>query len=244
MSISEYYIYKYWAGLLDGAGEIQVNHNRYRWLEYRIVIKLEANPENEELCFLLKKELKGFIDRDSKYLYWSEIKTSRIQKVLIPLLRRYPLVNTRIYLQFLFMLHCMSHQSVSLYLQERSYKYKIPLVYRSEEEISKSFYFAIWLSGYIEANGHFILREKSSKAVSFAIKTKNEYFLIAAIKMYFGFPNKIRELKGGFFEIEVSHKFYLTRVINQGVEFPFLGHKKLMFKKFEESVVSSYHCVF
>jgi cytochrome c oxidase subunit 1 len=244
MLYSDYYIYKYWVGLLDGAGEIQINHSRYRWLEYRIVIKLEANPENEELFLRIKKELKGFVDRDSKYIYWSEIKTSRIQKVLIPLIKRYPLLNTRIHLQFLFMLHCMSHRNVAIYLQDRPYKYKIPYVYRSEEEIYKVFYFATWLSGYIEAVGSFIFREKSSKAISFAIKEKDDYFLIAAIKLYFGFPNKIRQSKSGFFEIEVSHKFYLTRIINQGVEFPFLGYKKVMFKKFEESVVSSYHCVF
>jgi hypothetical protein len=245
MVFSEYYIYKYWVGLLDGAGEIQVNHWRYEYLQYRIVIRLKANIENQEMLLLIKKQIKGFVEKDPKnadYILWYEMGTRRIEKFLLPLLKRYPLINTKVYLQYLFLIHCMSHKSVSQYLQERPYKYNIPIVLRSEEEIFKAFYFPVWLAGYLEAVGLFILRDKSSKEVSFAVKEKNNYFLISSIRSYFGFPNKIRELKDDYFELEINNKYYLTRIINQGVEFPFLGHKKVLFKKFEECVMSSYHC--
>lgn len=244
MIISEFYIYKYWVGLLDGVGRIEVNHWRYQYLQYRIIIKLKNNIENENMLLLIKKQIKGFVEKDGDNVIWYEIGTRRIEKFLIPLLKRYPLLTTNLNLQLLFMMHCMSHKSVTKYLEERSYKYKIPFVYRSEEDIIKSFYFNVWLSGYIESVGCFILREKSSKAISFSIKQKNDYFLLLAIKLYFGFPNKIRHYREIYNELEVNNKNYLTRLVNQTVEFPLLGHKKVSFKKFEECVMLSYRCEF
>jgi hypothetical protein len=35
------YIKKFWVGLMDGDGSIQVNHWRSRYLQYRLVIKLK-----------------------------------------------------------------------------------------------------------------------------------------------------------------------------------------------------------
>lgn len=246
MTISEFYIYKYWVGLLDGAGEIEVNHWRYQYLQYRIIIRLKNNLENQNMLLLIKKQIKGFVEKDSKneYILWYEIGTRRIEKFLVPLLKRYPLLTTRLHLQFLFMLHCMSHKNVTQYLEERPYKYKIPIVYRSAEDISKFFYFNVWLSGYIESIGYFILRKESSKAISFLIKQKNDYFLILAIKLYFGFPNKIRQYKEIYYELEINNKNYLTRLVNQVEEFPLLGHKKVLFKEFEECVMLSYRCEF
>lgn len=246
ITLTEYYYYKYWVGLLDGCGEIQVNHWRYEFLQYRILIRLKYNKENEEMLNLLKKYVRGYVSRDPKnsnYILWYEIGTKKIQRNLLPLLKRYNPLTDRLYLQYLFLLHCMNHQSIPLYLQERSFKYMIPLINRSSEEINNSFYFSTWISGYLEAIGTFILRENSSKAISLLIKEKNEYNLLFAIKLYFGFPNKVRALRNGFFELEASNKFYLNRIVNQGVEFPFLGFKKLSFEKFEECVMSSYRCV-
>jgi hypothetical protein len=239
-NVNEYYILKYWIGLLDGSGSLEVSHWRYKFLQYKIQIKLELSAENEIFCAQLKKDLKGYSKRDSKYIYWYEIKTSRIKRVLFPLIQRYPLLNRNRHLEYLFMLHCMSHNRVDIYLLERSYKYHVPVIGRSPEEIYKSFYFPIWLSGYIEARGYFNFREKSTKIFTFSISEKDDFHLIEAIKLYFGFPNNIRLVKGKYFEIEVTSVWYLTRIINQGVEYPFLGEKRVTYDKFKKCVMSSF----
>jgi heme/copper-type cytochrome/quinol oxidase subunit 1 len=40
------YIKKFWVGLMDGDGSIQVNHWNKKYLQYRIVIKLKYNEYN------------------------------------------------------------------------------------------------------------------------------------------------------------------------------------------------------
>jgi len=43
------YIPKFWVGLMDGDGSIQVNHWRKKDLQYRLVIKLRHCSENVEM---------------------------------------------------------------------------------------------------------------------------------------------------------------------------------------------------
>jgi hypothetical protein len=43
------YIQKFWVGLMDGDGSIQVNHWRKKALQYRLVIKLRHCSENVEM---------------------------------------------------------------------------------------------------------------------------------------------------------------------------------------------------
>lgn len=43
------YIQKFWVGLMDGDGSIQVNHWRKITLQYRLVIKLRHCSENVEM---------------------------------------------------------------------------------------------------------------------------------------------------------------------------------------------------
>ena len=38
-----YYIHKFWVGLMDGNGNIQINHFRKKSLQYRLIIKLNYN---------------------------------------------------------------------------------------------------------------------------------------------------------------------------------------------------------
>ena len=53
------YIKKFWVGLMDGDGSIQVNHWRYQNLQYRLVIKLKYCSENILMLNLIEKQLGG-----------------------------------------------------------------------------------------------------------------------------------------------------------------------------------------
>lgn len=53
------YIKKFWVGLMDGDGSIQVNHWRKKCLQYRLVIKLKYCSENLFMLNLICKNIGG-----------------------------------------------------------------------------------------------------------------------------------------------------------------------------------------
>lgn len=60
------YITLFFLGLFEGKGSIQVNHFRYKNLEYRLIIKLKYNIENYNMLVLISKVLKGKVLIDKK----------------------------------------------------------------------------------------------------------------------------------------------------------------------------------
>jgi hypothetical protein len=48
-------------GLMDGNGSIQVNHWRFKILQYRLVIKLKYNYENVIMLNLIANFIGGFV---------------------------------------------------------------------------------------------------------------------------------------------------------------------------------------
>src|SRR5579871_5776796 len=53
------YIQKFWVGLMDGDGSIQVNHWRKKSLQYRLVIKLRYCIENMNMLNIIKDSIGG-----------------------------------------------------------------------------------------------------------------------------------------------------------------------------------------
>lgn len=53
----EEYYKKFWVGLMDGDGSIQVNHWRKKHLQFRFVIKLKNTPANVQMLTSLKNRL-------------------------------------------------------------------------------------------------------------------------------------------------------------------------------------------
>ena len=53
------YIKKFWVGLMDGDGSIQVNHWRYKNLQYRLVIKLSNIKSNFDMLTEISKVVGG-----------------------------------------------------------------------------------------------------------------------------------------------------------------------------------------
>ena len=47
------YIHKFWVGLMDGDGSIQINHWRKKYIQYRFIIKLKYCLENIKMLKLI-----------------------------------------------------------------------------------------------------------------------------------------------------------------------------------------------
>jgi len=99
-------------------------------------------------------------------------------------------------------------------------------------------YFKEWLSGFIEAEGCFTIRNKSNKTISFSIGQKEDLYLIIAIKNYFKATNKIRLIeKTQFYSLEVYKKDILIKILNHLKIYPILGEKAESLKIFNQEFI-------
>ena len=106
------YIKKFFVGLLDGEGSIQVNHWKRRVLQYRIVIKLNKTERNKEMMEMIREVIGGRVreEKGKRYVIWAVDHQRDVQRVL-KLLERYPLLTKRKRSQVGFMKKCMMKEA-------------------------------------------------------------------------------------------------------------------------------------
>jgi hypothetical protein len=223
------YIKKFWVGLMDGDGSIQVNHWRKKNLQFRLVIKLKHNTQNISMLNLIKREFKGKIINNKETSVLWVVDDKKLIVNTIKIFDTFPPITKRLRAQLLFMKDCLLHKDVDIYLRKRNNKY---LVNNTLSLIKDDSYFKEWLSGFIEAEGCFSIRKNNYH--SFSIAQKDEKELINSIKIYFDIQSKVRNSKGNMWSIETYKKSTLLNIINHCNEFPLLGEKLLSFDKFKK----------
>ena len=82
------YIKKFWVGLMDGDGSIQVNHWRKSSLQYRLVIKLSNLPSNYNMLIKISKVIGGTVrltgkDKEVIWVVDSKEKILDLIKILV-----------------------------------------------------------------------------------------------------------------------------------------------------------------
>ena len=226
-----HYIHKFWVGLMDGNGSIQVNHSKYTNLQYRLVIKLKYNIENLSMLNLIKSYIEGNVKiiGDNKFIIWVVTDEKQI-KSIIEIFSFYPPLTSRLRAQLAFMLECFQQNNVVWYLNGRNNKYLNPNL-----DIVKidNNYFNEWLSGFIEAKGCFSIKNKSNSH-SFSINLNNDKYILEAIKNHFFIKNEIRKKNNKIWFIEIYRKLTLIKIINHCINYPLLGEKILSFTKFRD----------
>jgi len=224
------YIHKFWVGLMDGKGSIQVNHWRHKNLQYRLVIKLKYYIENLSMLNLIKSQIGGNVKviGDNKFIIWVVNDRKQIKKKIIEIFVSYPPLTSRLRAQLAFMLECFQQNNVEWYLNARDKKYLNPNIDIINIDYN---YFNEWLSGFIEAEGSFSIRNVSNNH-SFSIGQTNDKFIIDTIKNHFDAQNKVRKLNNKFWLIEIYRKLTLIKIIDHCINYPLLGEKILSFTKF------------
>jgi len=228
-----YYIYKFWIGLMDGDGSIQVNHWRSKSLQYRLVIKLKYCSENLFMLNLIYLHLGGRVRiiNNNEFIIWVMDNKKDIYKT-IKIFEKYPPLTSRLKAQLKFMLECFDHQSVEKYLNTRDDKYLNNITNLNMENIP---YFKEWLSGFIEAEGCFSIKTTSNNH-SFSIGQKQDKHILDKIKIYFESTNQVRGLKNNFWLLEIYRKSTLIQIINHCTQYPLLGEKSISLKKFKDLI--------
>lgn len=230
---------RFFVGLMDGDGSIQVNHWRNKTLQYRFIIKIKNSFANHQMLLLLQKELSignVCISKDGLWVQWVEISMHKMPKI-IATFDKYPPLTSRLTMQYAFFkkMYFSNNVSVRDYLAIREDKYReLAAVQKSISrlDITTIPYFCRWFSGFSEAEGCFSIRKTGHK--SFSISLKNDLYILQRIKTYTCAENKIRLIKGNCFVFEVYNKSVLHFLKGHFSNYPLLGEKYNSFVKFYE----------
>jgi autonomous glycyl radical cofactor GrcA len=219
---------------MDGDGSIQVNHWKRKYLQYRLVIKLKFDIENYKMLSLIKKNIGGKVrltnEKKKNYVLWLVNDKKSIIDI-IKIFEIYPPITFRLFSQLIFMKNCLEYNNIELYFRERNRKYiqNNKLINNFESD-----YFKEWLTGFIEAEGCFSLRQ--SKHHSFSISQKSEKELLEYIRIYFNIQSNVRCAKNDIWLLETYRKSTLLNIVKHCEKYPLLGQKLLSFNKFKKEI--------
>lgn len=236
--VDDEYIKKFWVGLMDGDGSIQVNHCRKKSLQFRLVIKLSNILSNYNMLVLISQVIGGSIRITDKgqSVIWV-VNDKNLIKEIIKIFDVYPLLTSVKVCQLNFLKECLLRNSVYWYLLNRNLKYNNQLSIINILKlnlISLPHYFAAWFSGFTEAEGCFSIRKSNNH--SFSIGQNYDSYLIHAIKLFIGANNIVRNPYKNFYSLEVYNKDVFKFLIHHFNNFPLLGEKLVSFKKWEQKL--------
>ena len=225
------HIKKFWVGLKDGNGSIQVNHWKKRNLQYRLVIKLNNLEKNMKMLNQIQLVIGGKVRINKDYIIWVVDNKKEIINI-IKIFNKYPPLTSRLTCSLNFIKECLKNNDVDLYLRNRNNKYVNKSNY-SYLHPNYTSYFNSWISGFIEAEGSFSIRKNGNH--SFSIGQNDDLFLLEAIKEKFSSRNKIRTpyKNKSFYYQEIFKKDILKSIIVHCETYPLKGNKYENLKKFK-----------
>ena len=235
--IDDEYIKMFWVGLMEGDGSIQVNHWRKKSLQYRLIIKLSSLPSNYNMLIKIAKVIGGTVRKSGNFVIWVVDDKKKVQE-LIKIFDKYPLLSSKKNCQLAFLKKCLIENSMDFYLTNRDSKFEDQkgFINTMEESIeNKTFtlpiHFHAWLSGFIDAEGCFSIRQSNNH--SFSIGQNDDFYLLILIKQYFNIINKVRNTKANFYLLEIYKKEALKKILSHCTDFPLLGEKAESLKRFQ-----------
>jgi hypothetical protein len=220
------YVKIFWIGIMDGNGEIQVNHWQKKNLQYKLTIKLKNIKSNYIMLIKITKIIGGNIriTDNKKDIIWIMNKKNAISKI-ISIFDVYPPLTSRLICQLNFLRVCLMNNSTENYLKIRNYKYnnQLNILEKNNKEYTMPYYFPYWLSGFIEAKGSFGIKINNDH--SFFIGQNDDYYILGAIKSLFNIKTKIKNFNNNFYSIKIHKKKIVYKIIKHCIKFPLLGEK-------------------
>ena len=233
-------IYQFFLGLLEGDGTITVDQFRNK-SRIRIVISLINHPLNIQMLTLFNNSIGGSLLLSKKYITLS-FQSKKDILFIFSLINKYPFLTSRKICQYNFALKCLNNQISSCQLiKTRNLRYLNQDIILKEliQKFSHSLpiYFPSWLSGFIEAEGHFklsISQNGGIRSYQFCIGQNYDYFILEMIKVYFHSTHKITKDNNknkDHFRVAIGGPISRNIIYNHFQYFPLLGHKKISYNK-------------
>ena len=235
--LDDEYIKKFWVGLMDGDGTMTVDKISKKNVRIRLFISIKNIEENKKMLKIIEKVLGGRvrIERANRYVTWSLVSKKKIKEI-IKIFDKYPLLTSRKICQLEYIKKCiLNEKNIEEIWGERDKKYikQAELINKYNNEFIIPDNFEAWLSGFIEAEGSFIIREDkriSTKIKTFSIGQNNDKYLILAIKNKLKSKNKIQIIKNKeftYYKIEIYGEEKLKKYFESHfTRNPLLGGKK------------------
>ena len=176
-------------GLIDGDGSLQVNHWQRKSLQYRLIVKLAHKPYNLEMLSRIAAVYGGKVRvvlnkrTGVETVQWTIDDSYIIKTVIVPLLTQYPPLTSRVALQLAFVIKALNGMTMDEYFSSIKGKYDDRLISPVSANNYPS-YFGSWLSGFIEAEGSFSIRN-TKNVITFSVSQLNDLYLIDAIRAFF-----------------------------------------------------------
>jgi hypothetical protein len=227
------YVRKFWVGLMDGDGSLQVNHTHSKYVNYRITLKLKDNVANRSMLDLFTSSIGGKTRFEKPSFYrWVCDHPQNCQKIL-KVYESFPPLHSRMVHKLAFFKASLAQKDIHWYLAHRPQMntWAGSLELRSPLECG---YYPEWLSGFVEAEGSFNLRANGNH--SFSIGQKGEAHLLTSIRDYFQIHSSVRLHNSqveNFYSLEVYEKATLGRIVNHFKTYPLLGEKVLSLRQFQ-----------
>ena len=233
------YVEKFWVGLLEGDGSIMVDHIRVKKARVRLVIALKNVKENIRMLKIVHKHIGGHVSicNKRKYVKWVGASATCLRNVL-RILNKYPLLTTRKQCQWEFAKQFLKSMEINKEdlkkLRDNKFKNQdLMLKINYLKCIENLSYFQAWLSGFIEAEGHFKIVLKNNKSINssqFIIGQNYEKPLLQVILRYFNSNNKISEKhsKDGqtYYRIHIGGNEFRQFIKEHFIKNPLLGYKR------------------
>lgn len=244
------YINKFFIGLLEGDGSISVDQSGKK-SRVRIFISLKNLPENVYLLNIIQKHIGGrvAIERKDQYVTWIVSNKKDVCSVL-SLFDRYPLLTSRKICQYKFALYCLNNPIIYNFFEMRDSKYfsQLSLIESKSKSVDPFSipYFPAWLSGFIEAEGHFKLLKSPTggiKCHQFMIGQNSDKYILEMIKLYFNSSHKITLDKkvnsSPHFRIAIGGLSCKKNIYSHFSVYPLLGYKLSSYNKWVIPVAHS-----
>jgi hypothetical protein len=227
------YIRKFWVGLMDGDGSLQVNHTHSKYVNYRVTLKLKDTPANREMLDIFPPHIGGKTRPDTVSSYrWVCDHPQKCGEIL-KVYGSYPPLHSRMIHKLAFFRASLAQKDIHWYLAHRSQMngFAGPL---KPQSLLHCGYYPEWVSGFIEAEGSFHVRSNGNH--SFSIGQKKEAHLLASIRDYFQIRSSVRlhtSQVQDFYSLEVYEKATLGRMVKHFETYPLLGEKALSLRQFK-----------
>lgn len=91
------FLKRFFVGLMDGDGSIQVNHWRSRILQFRFVLKLKNTERNHQMLLKIQKRLgigNVVVEKKGNFVLWVENDQRKMFKIL-NIFEQYPPLTSR-----------------------------------------------------------------------------------------------------------------------------------------------------
>lgn len=240
-------ILQFWVGLMEGNGSFQVNHWKYKSLQFRLIIKLKYTEANEKMLIEIKNILGGSYRRiknkkvSDEYLKvpteefaWAIWVMNDREKILstLQIFDKYPPLTSKAICGIAFMKTFLVNPDIKKYLETRNLKYENQTKI-SASLLEKQFiypnYWGPWLAGFTEAEGCFSIRLNGSH--SYSIAQKEGEAIIKAIREFFQIKASAR-YHNTMWSIETANTTTLKRIVKFFHIYPLLGEKAVSFSRF------------